>query len=321
MKPALYLTSILAAASAFVGAEEVKEHKLFGIETIPTYNGRTQYVYLYGPNKRSRCEAIKACKALSGGHLASIPSADLLQYLAKYVKRGPAFVGSWEGNDYQGASISLYPGAAIAIANPELGDFICEVPLNACVEESSSSCTDSWTTSTSECSILTPTCTSWSESSESCEDSWESCTTSSTDSCPTSSSTETCMPCFSIETCESTTTETCTTPSSSPSSCTTSSCPMYFDNDCKTSSSSTLECEITMEPCHMLTTSDFCFSTSSSSYPCATSSSSEDCGMFFGCKNGDNVMNLIEEEVPVAPITPPAEEVYTSEESTELGEY
>ena len=32
-------------------------------------------------------------------------------------------------------------------------------------------------------------------------------------------------------------------------------------------------------------------------------------------------MNLIEEEVPVAPITPPAEEVYTSEESTELGEY
>ncbi|KAM0682138.1 hypothetical protein MDAP_002656 [Mitosporidium daphniae] len=271
MKLNLYLTSFLATALALSSVGEAKEERLFGIETIPTYNGRTQYVYIYGPNKRSRCEAVKACKALSGGHLASIPSQHVLKYLEKFVKKSPAFIGSWEGNDYQGAAIAIYPGGAIAIANPELGDFICEVPLDGACTCSESSSTEDLETSTT-----------WWSTTDSSEPTTCSSTSSDSTSCSTSSSTSSTSCSTSSSDSSSTT---CTSSTSS------SSCPFYFSSDIQESTST---CDhSSYNSCDLFAPINFSFSADSSSEPF--------CDMNFGYKNaGDNAIG--NDDMPSPPV-------------------
>jgi hypothetical protein len=83
------------------------------IHDIPSFNGMTKYIFGYGSLAGSKSAAIATCDAVYGGTLANIADTDIAQHLANHITEY-AYINSWEGKDFEGGCMALFPEGSIA---------------------------------------------------------------------------------------------------------------------------------------------------------------------------------------------------------------
>ncbi|CAG8528348.1 537_t:CDS:1 [Ambispora gerdemannii] len=97
------------------------------VDNIPTFDTITKYCVL---DKESWADANTECNRM-GGTLAEIFGPDEFAYLANKLqqKYSPAWVGSWNTDDYQKTPLVFYSGGAITPPTSNINYGLCELPV------------------------------------------------------------------------------------------------------------------------------------------------------------------------------------------------
>lgn len=122
----LLVAFVVALSCAPVRAHQEKSCTKIVKNASPIYN----YVIVSGCKSTGYTGAKKACASLHGT-LADVNYDNTIRLSGALGDRSPAWIHSWNGDDYQGACIALYRNGAIAIPEGDCYDrhsFICQVP-------------------------------------------------------------------------------------------------------------------------------------------------------------------------------------------------